>query len=180
MADTAVPLLSLAEALARLPLEAPERSAWPDLSARLRANRRRPRWPFAMAAAAAVLALVFSPRSHMPISTTRTPTATAAAPAADTRLASLMDESARLERLLGAARDDGASSASAAAMSLTLEDRLSALDAQLQSQAIDPNRQLALWQQRIVLLREAASLEASRHYLAASGRNLDVALVAAY
>ncbi len=91
-----------------------------------------------------------------------------------------MDESARLERLLGAARDDGASSATAAAMSLTLEDRLSALDAQLQSPAIDPNRQLALWQQRIVLLREAASLETSRHYLAASGQNLDVALVAAY
>jgi hypothetical protein len=92
----------------------------------------------------------------------------------------MMDESARLERLLGAARDDGASSASAAAMSLILEDRLSALDAQLQSQAIAPARQLALWQQRIVLLREAASLEASRQYLAANGQNLDVALVATY
>ena len=174
MAETAsTPMLSLSEALARLPLEAPERSAWPDLSARLRANRRRPRWPFAIAAAAALLFVAYAPRHAevAPISATAT---------TDTRLAALMDESARLERLLGAARDDGASSATAAAMSLTLEDRLSALDAQLQSPAIDPNRQLALWQQRIVLLREAASLETSRHYLAASGQNLDVALVAAY
>jgi hypothetical protein len=124
-----------------------------------------------------MLALSFLLRlpTTMPVATTPKP-----ATSADTRLSALMDESARLERLLGAVRDDGASSASAAAMSLTLEDRLSALDSQLQDKAADPAGQLALWQQRILLLREAASLEASRHYLAANGQNLDVALVAAY
>jgi hypothetical protein len=180
MADAATPreFLSLTEALSRLPLEAPERSAWPMLTSRLQTRQRRPRWPFAAAAAAALLALAFVPRhaSVVPITTTTMPATTIT----NAHLPALMDESARLERLLGAARDDGASSASAAAMSLILEDRLSALDAQLQSQAIAPARQLALWQQRIVLLREAASLEASRQYLAANGQNLDVALVATY
>jgi hypothetical protein len=32
----------------------------------------------------------------------------------------------------------------------------------------------------VQLLRNVAALEASRHYLASEGRNLDVALVAAY
>lgn len=179
MADAApAPLLSLSDALARLPLETPGHSAWPTLSARLQARRRYPRWPFAVAAAVALLALAFVPRQ--PAVAPAAVASSTAATTTDTRLPALLDESARLERLLGAARDDGASSASAAAMSVTLEDRLAALDGQLQAQASDPNRQLALWQQRIVLLREAASLETSRHYLAASGQNLDVALVAAY
>ena len=174
MADAATPrpFLSLTEALARLPLEAPERSAWPMLSERLHARRQRPLWPFA--AAAALLVLAFAP-GHLPLAPIATTSMTT-----DTRLSTLMDESARLERLLGAARDDGASSASAAAMSLTLEDQLTALDAQLQGKATDPASQIALWRRRILLLREAASLEASRHYLAANGQNLDVALVAAY
>jgi hypothetical protein len=177
MADTlSTPTLSLSEALVRLPLEAPERSAWPMLAQRLQARQRRPRWPFAAAAAAALLALAFVPRQPTvaPLAITTTGTTTTAS-----RLSALMDESARLERLLGAVRDDGASSASAASMSIALEDRLSSLDAELQSERA-PARQRDLWQQRIVLLREAASLEASRHYLAAHGQGFDVALVSAY
>lgn len=179
MADAAAParMITLAEALARLPLESPD-SCWLVLADRLAAQqstrRRRPRWPFAIAAAAALLAIALLPR-HVPVAAVPASTAGDGA-----QLSALMTESSRLERLLGAARDDGASSASAAAMSLTLEDNVSALDAQLQAGNIDPTRQLALWQRRILLLREAASLEASRHYLAANGQNLDVALVAAY
>ena len=175
MADAATPgsFLTLAEALARLPLAAPGPSAWPALADRLATRRRRPRWPFALAAAAAVLAIALIPR-HAPVVTDA-----ATAVTTDADLSALMDESARLERLLGAVRDDGASSASAAAMSLTLEDRLAAVDATLQGKH-DPTRQRALWQQRILLLREAASLETSRHYLAANGQGLDVALVTAY
>ena len=175
MADAAIParMIPLAEALARLPLESPD-SRWPVLAAHLSARRRRPRWPFAMAAAAALLAIALLPR-HVPVAPVP---ATIAANNAE--LPALMKESARLERLLGAARDDGTSSASAAVMGLELEDRLAALDAELQAASNDPARQGALWRQRIVLLRESTSLEASRHYLAANGQALDVALVAAY
>lgn len=173
MADaTFTPMISLAEALTRLPLDAPERSAWPLLAERLAARRRRRRWPFTAAAAAALLAFALIPRHAWVVTDATTATT-------DVSLSALMGESARLERLLAAARDDGASSASVAAMSLTLEDRLTAVDAELQSKHT-AEKQRALWQQRIVLLREAASLETSRHYLAAKGQSLDVALVAAY
>ncbi len=179
MADAAAParMVPLAEALARLPMESPD-SRWLVLADRLAAQqsarRRRPRWPFAIAAAAALLAIALLPR-HVPVTVE---TASSAASAAE--MAALMKESSRLERLLGAARDDGASSASAAVMGLELEDRLAALDRELQAASNDPTRQRALWQQRVVLLRESTSLEASRHYLAANGQALDVALVAAY
>ncbi len=174
MADAATParMIPLVEALARLPLEAAERSAWPVMTARFAERRRRPRWPLAMAIAAALVLALF-PHS-VPVAPGK-----AAVTTTDSGLSAMMDESARLERLLGAVRDDGASSASAASMSIALEDRLSSLDAELQSERA-PARQRDLWQQRIVLLREAASLEASRHYLAANGQGFDVALVSAY
>ena len=94
-------------------------------------------------------------------------------------LAALMSQSARLERLLALANDDGASTASTAAVSLEYEDRLHQLDAELEASR-DPDAQLPLWRQRLQLLRQVAALEASRHYLASEGRSLDVALVAAY
>jgi hypothetical protein len=94
-------------------------------------------------------------------------------------LAALMSESARLERLVATASDDGASSGTAAAMSLELEDELRALDAELEANR-DPARQLPLWQQRVQVMRDVAAVEASRHYLAAQGGNFDVALVSAY
>lgn len=184
MADAAAParMVPLAEALARLPLDVPE-SAWPLLADRLAARRRRSRWPFALAAAAAVLAVTLLPR-HAPVTTATQlvadSTATKPVVANGVGLSALMAESARLQRLLGAARDDGATSASAAAMGLILEDRLAALDSELRDETLDSAQQRALWQQRILLLREAASLETSRHYLAANGQGLDVALVSAY
>ena len=47
------PDLPIAEALQRLPLEAPDRSAWPLLQKRLATSRKpRARWPFALAGAA--------------------------------------------------------------------------------------------------------------------------------
>jgi hypothetical protein len=194
--------IPLGLALAQLPQEAPERSAWPALAARLAergttrtavppsgvagtttrtAARRLPRWPLALAASVAI-GLLALPRLL------ETPTgaplpavvaASASAPVAgDAQLASLMTESSRLERLIAAA-DDGTSSATAAALSLELEDRLATLDGALQSNP-DPSRQLALWQQRVQVLRDVAAVEASRRYLASEGRNFDVALVAAY
>ena len=91
-----------------------------------------------------------------------------------------MSESARLERLLDAASDEGVSSGTATAVALQLEDRLRAVDAALASASTDTRSQLPLWQQRVDLLRDVAAIEASRHYLASQGKRLDVALVAAY
>ena len=183
--------ITLGHALSSLPLETPDRSAWPALAQRIQPRRRVSHWPLAAAMAAGLLALALLPRGWQadpqraaaPSGTAVAANATAstAGGAADSRLqlAALMSESARLERLVSVASDDGASSGSAAALSLALEDGLAALDAQLEA-APDPSAQLSLWQQRVDLMRNIAAVETSRHYLAAEGGNLDVALVSAY
>lgn len=171
------PGITLGAALIRLPLESPERSAWPVLAGRLAAQGRRPHWPLALAAS--LLALLLLPR-WLPTSGPEPAPGTAGAVATQrVELAELMSESARLERLVTAASDDGASSATAAALSLEFEDRVHALDNELEANR-DPGKQLALWRQRIQLLRYVAALETSRHFLAAEGRSFDVALVSAY
>jgi len=164
-------------ALAQMPLEAPERDAWPLLSARLRARRRLPRWPLALAASL-LLGMLMLPRLPAPPAPVSATATTSTGAQRNAQLASLMSESARLERLVFAA-DGGASSASAAALSLAYEDQLHALDAELAATR-DPALALPLWQQRVQLLRGVAAVETSRRYLAAQGRNFDVALVAAY
>lgn len=168
--------ISLATALSSLPLESPEHTVWPLLRAQLGHSTRRPRWPYALAAG--LLALALLPRDlHVPANA---PMATAStASEQDPELLALTTESARLERLLAALSDDGASSASATALSLEFEDRLHSLDVQLQS-IRDPGGQLRLWRQRVQLLRHVAALETSRRYLAAEGRSFDVAAVSAY
>jgi hypothetical protein len=168
-------------ALAQLPLEAPERDAWPLLAARMRSKKQRaPRWPFALAASLLLGLLLLPKMANSPT----TPATTAATPANDAaaaqqaQLAALMSESERLVRLVYAA-DEGASSATAAAISAAYEDQLHALDAELAANR-DPAQALPLWQQRVELLRGVAAVETSRHYLASQGGSFDVALVAAY
>ena len=178
------PRIPLGVALAALPMPAPERSAWPLLAARLQQSRPRSarrRWPIAVAAG--LLALALLPRGWLGMDTPADLAATAGtaddASAQRLQVAGLMAESAQLERLVAAARDDGATSGTAAAVSLSLEDRLRTVDADL-SAATSTAQQLPLWQQRVDLMRDMAAIEASRHYLASQGGNLDVALVAAY
>ena len=169
--------IPLAAALAALPMSAPEQSAWPLLSARLAQKRKLQRtWPLVLAAS--LLALALLPRGG---DTGASDSVVAANAQAEQKqaLAALMSESARLERLIAAASDQGASSGTAAAVSLELEDKLLAVDSGLESNR-DPTRNLPLWQQRVELMRNIAALEASRHYLASEGSNLDVALVSAY
>lgn len=184
MPDDRVPMhgIPIAQALAAMPMESPDASAWPALARRLApARRERSRWPLAMAAAAVVGIAIFAlPREAGPPGQAQQVADTGAVPTQTVgQLAALMAESARLERLVTVASDDGASSASAAALSLALVDSLKGVDGELAT-TTDPATQLSLWQERVDLLRDVARLETSRHYLAAQGQGFDVALVSAY
>src|SRR5688572_15465235 len=82
MASPAGPELQIADALAALPLETPERSAWPRLAERIAAGERartpRARWPFALAAAAVLALVALLPRQGPPLPAVAEPAATAA------------------------------------------------------------------------------------------------------
>lgn len=174
--------LDIAEAFARLPLETPERSAWPRLAERLAAadaRRPRPRWPFAMAAAAALLVALVLPRLQTEDAPGVTGQPVARATDADT-LPALMQESARLEHVIAAVSNDQAGSASAMVLGLQLEDELQRLDATLSQPGLEDEARRALWQQRVGLLRDYASLQGTRQVLAADGEQLDGGLVAVY
>lgn len=171
--------IPLAEALAQLPLESPNASAWPLLQARLQAASKRrthPRWPWAAAMAASLLALALLPRGidAPPVAADGN-----RALATSTSLDQLMAESARLESLVTAS-DPGTSSASAAVFGLELEDRLQQIDGQLAVRDLGDADRQSLWRQRVALLRDYAGFESTRRWYAAEGRSLDVALVAAY
>ncbi len=174
--------IEIGQAFASLPLEAPIRSAWPAVSEVISPTprRTRSRWPLALAASLVVgVAVLAVPReASTPATVAHTPTVTTPA-TRNSQLGSLMSESAQLERLVAAASDNGTSSASTAALSIALEDSLKGVDGEL-SNATDPAQQVLLWQQRVDLLRDVARIETSRHYLAAQGKDFDVALVAAY
>ena len=174
--------LTVAEALSRLPLEAPDRSAWPALAARINATSDRPRgprWPFALAAAAAAvlaLALVLPLRVAGP----GQPTPAPAVPSDATGLQALMQESAQLEALLASMSGSESGSASALALGLAYEDRLRELDAALAGPGLPAERQRQLWQARVAVLRDYASLRGTEQWVAVQGGHLDGALVATF
>lgn len=173
--------LTIAEAFSRLPQETPERSAWPLLAARIGAAQphRRPRWPFAMAAAAVLaLAALMPGLLSGPQPAADTPFI-AAVENADP-LDALMAESAQLEHFISAASDDAMASASGTLLGLAFEDRLQRVDSALTEPGLDEQARLQLWQQRVSLLREYAGVQGTRQWLAAQGATLDGALVATY
>lgn len=168
------------EAFAALGQEDPPHGGWEAVAARLDA-RRAGRWRAGLAIAA-VLALtavlpwrLLAPGDAEPVPS---PPATAAAPtAAETALAPLYAESARLEALLGQLRDGSVSSGAAAVIGGELEARLATVDMALARPGLDPEREQALWQQRIELLRELVDFEGTRLWLAANGNRYDPVLV---
>lgn len=166
--------IDLTSALCALPAEAPERSAWPAIAARL--PRRAPRRLLWLAPAAAVLALAVA----LPLLRAPTPPAPLALDADTRALDALYDQSARLEALLLVAADDSVASASVATLGAALHDRLAAIDQALADPALDASLRLPLWQQRVAVLRELAGLETSRQWLASQGERYDGALVVAY
>ena len=89
----------------------------------------------------------------------------------------LYAESARLEALLALARDDRVSSATAVALGSDFEARVAGIDAALAQPALDAQRRLELWRDRVSALRAYASFESTQRALAASGERYDAMLV---
>jgi len=180
---------SLADAFAALPLETPERSAWPVLAARIdaaAAARRTPRrrgWLLAVAAAAALGAIALLPRgvhdtvSPPPAATVATTPVPAAQPAT---LDELMAESARLDYFVQTVSDDQANSAAATALALEYEARVQGIDSALSDPGLSADARADLWTRRVDLLREYAGLRGTTQWLAAQGNELDGDLVAVY
>lgn len=173
--------IPVAAALRALPLEAPPRSAWPALAATLAtgAAPRAPRWPYAMATAAA-LALAFvlpvpGGRGDAPT----TDDVAAMAPAA-TDLPALMRESARLERLIAAVDAEALQPADALVLGLAFESELTAIDHQLALARPGSRDAERLWQQRIDVLSRYAELQSSRRLLASAGQPFETTLVSLY
>lgn len=180
MPDIRLPLepVAIGDALRALPLEAPELSAWPVLQARLQRRRWHAHWPWALAAAATLAAVMVLPlRDGAP-----TPDAGPPMPMlADTNpLLELMNESAQLEQLLTALRDPDVGSAQATLIGLEFEDRLAQIDARLTQPGLAEDERLTLWRQRVSLLRDYAGVESTRRYLASEGERLDGSLVAVF
>lgn len=99
------------------------------------------------------------------------PKAGTGAPAADgdARLDALYAESARLEALLAAARDDRVASASAALLAGALDAQVAGIDASLAQSGLDATQRTALWQSRVDALRQAAGFESTQRVLASQG-----------
>ena len=190
--------VDIADALQRAPLEAPPRSAWPELQAelarrehrhQLKNTRRRRHW-MAMAAtlllAAAIPAfwLVQMPTGNPadPLSTTDAlPTQPQPVASADlNELALLRRESAELESWLAAARDDTVISATGDGLREALTGRVQYVDALISDPQISPDTQLPLWRERVLLLRRLATIESSEQLLAVNGDAEDSQLVMAF
>ena len=181
-----------AEAFSALPLETPERSAWPLLAARIDARPRamprrstRQRWLLGVAAAAALCAIALLPRDVVapagPATAVPADVAATRPASADTLpLDALMAESARLEYLIGVVDDGAVGSAAATALALDYEARVQQLDVALSDPGLTPDQRAALWQRRVDLLREYAGVNGTAQWLAAQGRDFDGDLVAVF
>lgn len=186
---------TVAEAFAALPLETPDRSAWPALAARIdsaaapahRGLRQR-RWLFALAAAAALAVVALMPRALQgpdgaPSSPALATTPASATPAPATTadpLDALMAESARLEYLVQAVSADAMASGSTAALAVEYESRVQQIDAALSDPSLAAADRTALWSRRVDLLREYAGLQGTAQWLAAQGGEFEGDLVAVF
>ncbi len=148
---------SVGESLRKLPLQGPRRDLWAAIEADLpkQESARARWWPYALATAAAlVLAVLVLPRQGSESTDQDVPVA-----AAEDPRAVWIAESQALESTLRALerRPLDARSAMAGA---ELEDLIGLTDLQL-GVAAKPEEELALWQQRVVLMNELAQVRRS-------------------
>ncbi len=162
--------IGIGEALRDLPLETPIQSLWPMLSQQLPKKRQHRYMPFALAAGLALLAIIPMSLNSPPVIENQT----------DANLQSVMQQSSQLENILVATRNSTTSNASAEVISLALEDRIHAIDAELAADTLSAPQQLSLWQQRVGLLQEATGLYSSQRYQQAEGRPYEIALVESF
>ncbi len=159
-------------AFAALPPETPPPGGWDAIARRLDARRHaRSRAPLWLAAAAVLLLAIALPwrlqwfESGEPVAVVHESEAEATRDPFD----ALYAESAQLETLLVAARDDRMASGTAALLAGELELRLAAIDAALMQPDLSREQRLGLWQERVEGLRTLAGFESSRRWRAAQG-----------
>jgi hypothetical protein len=164
--------IDTAAALRGLALPEPPRSGWPRLAASIARERRQRqrRWVLPLALAASLMLLMLRPATPPPASLPQAPLAEAAAEvAAGHDLAALQAESARLDAaLFGHA--DSVDSAGGAALRVQIADRVAWIDALLAGAGSDDAR-LALWSERVLLLRELHRLQGRDSWLLAAAAN---------
>lgn len=102
-----------------------------------------------------------------------TPAVVDAAPADEAALAALRAQSARLETLVAYARDDRMTSAPAAVLAASVDDRIRLIDAALMQPGVDIPTRTSLWHERVDALQELASLEGTQRWMAAHGASMD-------
>jgi hypothetical protein len=158
------------DAFAALPTADPP-DLWPAVAMHAGRGRRRAMGMFAVAATLVVgLALPWKLQHEaapMP------PVATAPHAELDT----LYAQSARLEALLEYARDDRVASGAAASLASRYDARIAGIDSALAQAGLSPERQRALWQARVDVLRAMVAFEANRRWLVAQGSHYDGTLV---
>ena len=187
----------LAEALRALPLQSPDRSAWPELAARLsresemenRESRRTERIrrfviPAALAAALAGVFLV-AYRNHdsrLPIPDSSTATISAPAASSNTNGAKVDNEhnsASHVEQLVERSqaleswlRKTGGAAAPLQGQDLAaateIENLIGLVDVELSAPREMPDADL--WQRRVALLEDLSALRYSNYQLAAGGR----------
>lgn len=162
--DFQLPGVDPGKAFAALPLERPQRDAWPRVSQRLR-QRQRSRRPlhWALAAAALLALALWLPRPMAP-ATMPDEALVASAPAAD-ELGRLKQSSAHLESLLRELQDEG-EDAGAAMLQARLQDEIAGIDALLASSPTSPEIEHWLWSERVLRLQRLAGLSSSSQMLA--------------
>lgn len=96
------------------------------------------------------------------------------------RLESLYAESARLEAVLARLQEPRVASATAAALSAELQDRIVDIDGALSQADVPSTSQLALWQQRVDALRQLTGVETTQRWMAAQGATTEQSLAQVY
>ena len=86
-------------------------------------------------------------------------------------------QSAQLETLVALARDDRVATASSAALTVELDERIGRIDASLSQPGLGDAERASLWRERVATMRELAGIETTRRWMTASGERYDGALV---